>query len=31
MGERLLRIAVLVVRKAREQVKALFGAGGGYI
>src|SRR6266850_158104 len=31
MGERRLRIAMLVVRKAREQMQALFGAGGGYI
>src|SRR5256885_1847860 len=29
MGERLLEIAVLVAGEAREQVKALFGAGGG--
>src|SRR6267378_2029402 len=29
MGERLLEIAVLVARQAREKVKALFGAGGG--
>src|SRR5216684_2248234 len=29
MGERLLRIAVLVVRKTREQVQAPFGPGGG--
>src|SRR5438034_11027518 len=28
MGERLLEVAVLVARKAREKVKALFGAGG---
>src|SRR5438445_9712144 len=29
MGERLLRIAMLVGGKARQEVKALFGAGGG--
>src|SRR6266850_2575976 len=29
MGERGLRIAMLVVRKTREQMQALFGAGGG--
>src|SRR5204862_2356992 len=31
MGERLVEIAVLVGGKAGEKVKALFGAGGGYI
>src|SRR5438477_66249 len=31
MGERLLEIAVLVAGKAREKVKALFGAGGGVL
>jgi hypothetical protein len=31
VGERLLEIAVLVEGKAREEVKTLFGAGGGYI
>src|SRR2546422_8429019 len=31
MGERLLEIAVVVAGKAREEVKALFGAGGGDI
>src|SRR6266850_1392817 len=31
MSERRLRIAVLVVRKTREQMQALFGAGGGDI
>src|SRR5439155_5818500 len=29
MSERLLQIAVVVARQAREKVKALFGAGGG--
>src|SRR5213592_1995451 len=29
MGERLLEVAVVVGGKAREEVKALFGAGGG--
>src|SRR5947207_1374579 len=28
MGERLLEVAVVVAGKAREEVKALFGAGG---
>src|SRR5438132_710849 len=29
MGERLLEVAMLVARETREEVKALFGAGGG--